>query len=45
MFSAVHHEREQGKAPALEEQDLWHPVHAAHSVPLHPYKKFEIDLP
>lgn len=32
IFSAVHQETEQGKAPALEEQELWHAAHAANSV-------------
>lgn len=34
IFCAVHQEIEQGKAPTIEEQELWHSAHAAYSVPL-----------
>lgn len=34
FFCIVHQEIEQGKAPTIQEQELWHAAHAAYSVPL-----------
>lgn len=34
ILCADHQETEQGKAPTIEEQELWHAAHATYSVPL-----------